>query len=503
MRARVESDSEAYRRAVDSQLAQFPDAASMHDLPPIFHYWSEKFLAPRASVVLGGPIHFQSFAARIIKAVDATGINRVLSIGAGDAAQEIELMCQIKTRGRDDIFILATDLLPNLVEHANAKIKASGLEQNLSAAQCDVNVAFPPDPVAAVIVIDALHHMIELETLFDNILSVIGENGVFLARDMIGRNGHQRWPEVLEPLRALWQMLPMRLKRHSRIGRTDRWFENFDCSTEGFEGVRAQDILPLLVSRFSFEAFLGYGSLVEVFIERNFGPNFNVRHELDRLFIDRLQELEDHLLLEGAIRPTSMCAVMRRKNPAIHTDTWNGVSPSNAVRDPQAIVPPASFDSFENPYLAETPFSLPCQLRLNEPAKFEKGQQSLYGLRWGWHEPEPHVWSYGEDSAIVLSVLGTRETASEFVLNFGTYGYVVPNMGQQELAIIVDGRHVATAVHTFEAPYAETAVRIARPAAPSFLVRFRPSYVRNADRDGGPDKRAIAFMLVKIWASAY
>jgi len=34
----------------------------------------------------------------------------------------------------------------------------------------------------------------------------------------------------------------------------------WDCSKQGFEGIRAQDILPLLVKKFSFRSFLGFGN---------------------------------------------------------------------------------------------------------------------------------------------------------------------------------------------------------------------------------------------------
>ena len=494
--------TDAYRRAVASQLAQFPDAETMHDLPPIFHYWAANYLVPRNLAVFGGKQYDEIFARNIIEAVDRRGIKRVLSIGAGDGAQEIALMRAIRAHSRYDISILVTDLSAALIEQAKAKIEGAALHCSLDAQQCDVNVAFPDGQFAAVIVIDALHHMVELERLFENIARAIGEDGIFIARDMIGRNGHMRWPEVLEPLRQIWETLPNRLKYHSRNKVIDKWFENFDCSTEGFEGVRAQDILPLLVEHFAFKAFLAYGSFIEVFIERNFGPNFDPLLETDRVFIERLQTVEDDLLDKGLIRPTIMCAVMQSKRanrPA--PKIWNSLMPEDAVRDPAMAFPPADVSSFHSPYLKEQPFNLPCHIRLGEEVKFEESSMGAMALLWGWHAPEPHIWSYGEDSALMLRLGPELFDEGDFVtLHFCTYGYVAENLGPQTLDIIVNGETKGRAVHTAEAQYAETAVALERPSHPHALVRFRPSYVRNADRDGGADKRAIGFVLVKLRA---
>ena len=138
-----------------------------------------------------------------------------------------------------------------------------------------MNVAFPDGQFAAVIVIDALHHIGRAGAAFRKYRTG-NRRGWDLHRE---RHDRAQRPyavaEVLEPLRQIWETLPNRLKYHSRNKVIDKWFENFDCSTEDFEGVRAQDILPLLVEHFAFKAFLAYGSFIEVFIERNFGPNFD------------------------------------------------------------------------------------------------------------------------------------------------------------------------------------------------------------------------------------
>ena len=92
-----------------------------------------------------------------------------------------------------------------------------------------------------------LHHIVELERLFEGVAAAIGSSGVFLTADMIGRNGHMRWSEALGIITALWVTLPDALKYNHHLGSTDYTFNNRDCCSDGgLEGVRAQDILPLL-----------------------------------------------------------------------------------------------------------------------------------------------------------------------------------------------------------------------------------------------------------------
>ena len=161
-----------------------------------------------------------------------------------------------------------------------------------------------------VIANQSLHHVLELEHLFDAIRLGLAEGGIFLASDMIGRNGHQRWPEALEVVNRFWRELPESYRYNRLMQRQENEFINHDCSTSGFEGIRAQDILPLLLERFEFRLFLPYGNAIFAFIDRPFGHNFDAAAEWDRDFIDRVHADDEEGFLSGRLKPTSMLAVM-------------------------------------------------------------------------------------------------------------------------------------------------------------------------------------------------
>jgi hypothetical protein len=175
----------------------------------------------------------------------------------------------------------------------------------------DVGHWQPTHPVAVVMAHHSLHHILDLEDVFANIRKAIGTTGYFLTCDMIGRNGHMRWPEALDIIHNIWRAMPDRYKYNHQLKRFEAMYENWNCSTEGFEGIRAQDILPLLVQEFQFEAFIAYGNLPDIFVDRSFGYNFDVEKLEDREFIDRIGALNDRLIGEGVIKPTQMMAVLR------------------------------------------------------------------------------------------------------------------------------------------------------------------------------------------------
>ena len=178
----------------------------------------------------------------------------------------------------------------------------------------------------------SLHHFIELETIFANVRNALAVDGFFLADEMIGRNGHMRWPEALVLLRQVWDSAPVRYKYNHALRRQEARYDNWDCSKEGFEGVRSQDILPLLIKQFNFDLFVAFGNLIDVFVDRCFGHNFDPTNPEDTDFIDTVQSLDEDCIERGLITPTHMTAVMRRCHVG-KANIYRHLSPAFCVRE--------------------------------------------------------------------------------------------------------------------------------------------------------------------------
>jgi hypothetical protein len=230
-------------------------------------------------------------------------------------------------------------LSPILIDRAMQRIQQAGLQQHVSMTRCDLNswsVPPPERPYVSVLGNHILHHVVKLESLFQNVATAIGDEGIFLTADMIGRNGHMRWPEALMLLNELWGTLPEPLKYNHVSHRIDRAFINWDCSLNGFEGIRAQDILPLLVARFRFEKFLAFGNLPDAFCDRFYAPNFDPAVPAHTQFIDSIEQLNTLLLELGVIKPTMMFAVISNRGTR-DIRIWKNLSPEFCVRHTGAL----------------------------------------------------------------------------------------------------------------------------------------------------------------------
>jgi SAM-dependent methyltransferase len=199
--------------------------------------------------------------------------------------------------------------------------------------QGDFNTWRPALRYDAVIANQALHHVSALEHLYDAVAAALAPGGRFIVSDMIGRNGHQRWPEARAIVDQFWAELPPQYRYNRQLGRREDRFMDWDHSVAGFEGVRAQDVLPLLVERFHFEMFLPFANVIDPFVDRAFGYNFDPARDWDRAFIDRVHSRDEQEILSGRIKPTHMFAVLSLEEPK-EKKYWAGLTPKACVRQP-------------------------------------------------------------------------------------------------------------------------------------------------------------------------
>jgi SAM-dependent methyltransferase len=324
----------SYSSRRQKELETFSAIENVQELPKIAHYWSEKHVVP-----LLEPFGFKNciecfriYIGRVCKE-NAPSTTHILSVGAGDTATEINLAEWLRENGIANYRFECLDLNPEVLSRGRKSAESKGLAQHFSFSPFDVNSWKPSRSYDIVLAIQSLHHFVELELLFDKIRSALTAKGYFMSDDMIGRNGHMRWPEALELVQAFWKELPDKYKYNHLLKRFEEKYQNWDCSTEGFEGIRAQDVLPLLSKRFNFEFFFAFGNVVDIFVDRCFGPNFDPTEENDRAFIDRVQALDMAKIESGRVKPTHMIAVMT-KMPVAQTKMYKHLSPEFCIRRP-------------------------------------------------------------------------------------------------------------------------------------------------------------------------
>ena len=304
-----------YAQRVLAEQATFKDCLDVNDLPAIYHYWSNTYLRPKLEGL--GYSYPEDFFA---KSFATCGLDRperrLLSIGAGNCDTEVRTAQLLVSRGVTNFTIECIDFNRAMLDRGRLLADREGLGAKLEMTIADFNTWEPDGKYDGVMANQSLHHVLDLEHLFDAIARAMAPGALFLTSDMIGRNGHQRWPEALEIVEELYAQIPRKYRYNHQRRVFEEKFVNVDCSTAGFEGIRAQDILPLLVERFHFDTFAPFANVIDPFIDRAFGHNFDQDAEWDRAFIDNVHARDEEAMRIGRIKPTHLIAAMCLDRPS-------------------------------------------------------------------------------------------------------------------------------------------------------------------------------------------
>jgi len=195
---------------------------------------------------------------------------------------------------------------------AVADASEKGVADMVETTIADFNTWVPTFELDVILANHSLHHVVEVEHLLAGVHEHLADDGVFVISDIIGRNGHLRWPEALDFVRRLWRNLPDRYKFDHQLKQQNVEFLDWDCSGEGFKGIRAQDLLPELLKRFHPGLFLAFANVIDIFVDRSYGPNFDPHRAEDVDWLSRIADLDETLLDLGLITPTHLMTVMHK-----------------------------------------------------------------------------------------------------------------------------------------------------------------------------------------------
>lgn len=324
-----------YTSRIARELKEYNDCEDVHDLPAIFHYWSNRYLLPKfAQFGISDPEQFFFLYAQKLSTRFPGQHVRMVSIGSGNCDMEIRLALRLRENGISAFTIECLDINRAMLQRGRELAVQSGVAEHIVPLEADFNFWRPEGIYDVVLANQCLHHVVELEKLFAAVRRSLNPEGYFLISDMIGRNGHQQWPEGLQLVNEFWKELPDTYRYNHELSRYELEFINFDCSQEGFEGIRSQDILPLLIEEdFKFELFLPFAGIVFPFITRAFGPNFDANAAWDREFVDKVHARDEEGLLSGELAPMQMLAVLRIVD--VDTQSWHPqLTPARCVRKP-------------------------------------------------------------------------------------------------------------------------------------------------------------------------
>jgi SAM-dependent methyltransferase len=321
-----------YSSRINAEVKTFKETVRVHDLPDIFHYWSNKYLKPKLES-LGVKDMPALFADTIVKLYEQNRRTvNVASLGSGNCDREIEIVKRVINEYENiSIEVHCHELNRDMINRGQELANKEGVSKYLKFFEIDVNKIKFDQKYDIFIANQSLHHFINLEHIFESVRSQMKPGGYFIVSDIIGRNGHMRWPEAYEMVCSLWSLLEKEKKWNHQLKRYEKVYENWDCSKDGFEGIRAQDILPLLIKYFKFELFYAFSNVIDVFAGRSFGHNFDQDDPFDRAFIDFVAYLDEKFIKEGRIKPTHLIARMTNEDPK-ETLIIEGLTPERCLR---------------------------------------------------------------------------------------------------------------------------------------------------------------------------
>jgi SAM-dependent methyltransferase len=210
----------------------------------------------------------------------------------------------------------AFDLAEGAIRIAAERAAAQGLDINFHVADANT-IKLPRRQYDFICASHSLHHIENLEHLFEQVAGALTPDGLFFADDYIGPSRMQWSDTQLTLMNQLLRCLPER-KRISRVngGTVKRLIERVPLENflriDPSEGVRAADIVPVARQFLDVEVVpIGMGIIFEVL----FGiiHNFEVGNDDDEALLDLACLVNQVTEEAGLIDPCFACLVGRSK----------------------------------------------------------------------------------------------------------------------------------------------------------------------------------------------
>ena len=179
---------ESYKKKIEVEKAIYKDMLNVNELPEIFHYWSNKYLGPMFREY-GFANSDELFAKYLVESARRCSAKHpvFISVGVGNCDTEVRVAKLIRAAGLTDFVIECLDINPHMLERGKELARQEGVLENLAFIEGDFNNWTAPRTYTGVIANQSLHHVLNLEGLFEQIKKSLDPRGYFITHDMIGR----------------------------------------------------------------------------------------------------------------------------------------------------------------------------------------------------------------------------------------------------------------------------------------------------------------------------
>jgi len=283
---------------------------------------------------------------------------KALSVGCGFGIIERILrqrdICQL---------IHGLDVAEGAIQGAIQQAEAEGL-QGLTYEVADLNTAKLPEEHYDVVYAHAsLHHVFQLEHLFEQIKKTLKPGGFFITYEYVGPSQMQFPQHHLQLADFFLKSIPERYRRTRRREGFKQEAPRFSLermnSSDPSEGIRASEIVPLVASRFEIRYLRYLAGTLLLLIFNEIAGNFREDDAEIMPLVNALISL-DNFMVDNAILPSyHVYMVCQKTDNPLPMQTVNVVSlatPVFATNNPQPLnSPTASIIADPNPLIVDPP----------------------------------------------------------------------------------------------------------------------------------------------------
>ena len=238
---------------------------------------------------------------------------RALNIGCGDGCLERHGATIHLFKACD-----ALDISPGAIAVAKCLAEKSCLGRGINYQVADSNtVRLKQDWYDVIFSAMALHHIANLEGLFEQIDASLIENGLLILNEYVGPNRFQWTDAQLEIANDLLLLLPERYRvdptTHTVKEAIRRQPLEHMIAIDPSEAVRSRDILPLVEERFTIVKRIDYGGTILNLLLDNIILNFDEDRAGDMAMLRALFSLEKLLIRKGILESDFSLIVARKR----------------------------------------------------------------------------------------------------------------------------------------------------------------------------------------------
>ncbi len=245
---------------------------------------------------------------------------RVLSLGCGYGGHDLTIARGAPGLGE----LIAVDLNPKVYDRASRTAEAEGLPIHFQSL--DLNrVEIRPGYFDVIYAVASIHHILNLEHLFTQLERGLKDDGRFIVVDIIGKTQVEFWRENVEHAAGVVSRLPRRFR--PKVGRRRFWrrwlFNPYTVINPyvepriqaGMEGIRQEEIVPLLDRWFRAENVFYYDAYMRLLCTNAFlGPLLDPAERDNRVILESLIDDEMQTIAAGKLRPTEVFGIYAKKS---------------------------------------------------------------------------------------------------------------------------------------------------------------------------------------------